>query len=229
MEFTLLAAAALAVIALSLTLRMAPAQGVTAAFSRRLTDPAYTAIGFGILVGRLASMIGNGTNPLSHVGDILIIRGGVSTGFASMAAIGAWLYSTRRDLRVASDAVGVGALMGLAGWHGGCLLRDACAGASTQLPWAISLPGSTVGRHPVELYAAALCIMAALLLRRLPAGSGSAAGWALAAAAAARLVTEPLRLSLGSGPLVWYGAGLVLGLTIAAVAPRYSHRSLEAS
>ena len=211
MEFTLLAAAAVAVVSLSLTLRLAPADGFVSATSRALADPAYAAIGAGILIGRLAAMVGSGTSPFSHPGDILLIRGGVSTGFASLAAIATWTYSTRTDVRRSSDAFGVAALIGLAGWHIGCLFRDACAGAISDVPWAITLPGSVTPRHPVEIYAAVLLLIAALIVRRVPIGTGSAAGWALAAAAGVRLVTEPLRLSLGTGPVVWYGVGVVSG------------------
>lgn len=222
MEFTLLAAAALAMVALSLMLRLAPARGITIEFSRGLADPAYSAIGFGLLVGRLAAMIVQGTNPVTHLGDILIIRGGVSTGVGSLAALAAWLYSTRSEARRSGDGVAVAALIGLAGWHAGCLFRDACAGTTSAVPWAITVSGSAVGRHPVELYAAALLLLAAVVLSRMTTGSGRMAGWALAASAGARLVTEPVRLSLGTGPVGWYAAGVVAGVVVVLVAVRTS-------
>ena len=76
-------------------------------------------------------------------------------------------------------------------------------------------PGSTIGRHPVELYAAALYLLSAAalaVLRKRRLAPGLAAATALIVAAAGRLVTEPLRPSLGGGPVWWYIAGIVAGL-----------------
>jgi len=74
--------------------------------------------------------------------------------------------------------------------------------------------GSTIGRHPVELYAALLLVVGAVALiawkRRHPA-AGMVAGTAVAWAGAARLVTEPMRLGIGAGPEWWYAAGIVAG------------------
>ena len=69
-----------------------------------LIDPLWGAVGLGILIGRLGSMISSGTNPLTNPGDILLIRGGVSTTVASVAALAMWAYGVRADLRPASDA-----------------------------------------------------------------------------------------------------------------------------
>ena len=71
-------------------------------------------------------------------------------------------------------------------------------------------------RHPVEIYAALLLLMAVagLLAMRnrslLPPAAAAAS--ALAAAAAVRLATEPLRPTLGNGPVGWYWLGLITGL-----------------
>jgi prolipoprotein diacylglyceryltransferase len=76
-------------------------------------------------------------------------------------------------------------------------------------------PGSTIGRHPVELYAAALYLLSAgalAVLRKRRLAPGLAAASALIVAAAGRLVTEPLRPSLGGGPVWWYFTGIVAGL-----------------
>ena len=218
MEFTLLGATLIAVGGLWLTLRLTTGGGARQADSP--FDTALAAIGIGILAGRLAAMISTGTNPLTHIGDVLIIRGGVSTGVASLAAVGTWAWMSRGDLPARSDAMAGAALVGLAGWHAGCLVRDACAGTATSLPWAVTLPGSTVGRHPVELYVAIGLVAGALVLPRLPLAVGGTAGGALGLAAAMRLVTEPMRASLGGGPVVWYWSGVVAGLAVILISQR---------
>ena len=50
-----------------------------------------------------------------------------------------------------------------------------------------------------------------------PPRPGVVAGSALAIAGAVRLVTEPLRPSLGNGPLGWYAAAIAIGLALAVV------------
>ena len=65
-----------------------------------LVDPLWGAVGVGVFGGRIGSMIGNGTNPLTAPGDILLIRGGVSTAVASVCAIAIWLYAVRDDIPV---------------------------------------------------------------------------------------------------------------------------------
>ncbi|HDH03066.1 MAG TPA: hypothetical protein ENH15_02330, partial [Actinobacteria bacterium] len=172
--------------------------------------------------GRLAAMIASGVNPIQRPGDIIIVRSGVATGWATMAALAWAVWASRPLWRRALDNAGPAALIGLAGWHSGCLLRDACLGPKTDLPWAMRLDGSVVGRHPTELYAAAL--LAAIggllwfLVKNRPhlAGTGLPAGLALAAAGATRLITEPLRPALGDGPIGWYALAIVAGLVYAA-------------
>ncbi len=140
--------------------------------------------------------------------------------------LGLWWMGRRdttlcvRDLWEIAIAAGV---IGLAGWHAGCLFRDACLGTPTSLPWAWSQPGSDITRHPIELYTALLLAIAAWLLFRLrlryPA-AGLVAGLSLAVAGASRLVTEPLRPSLFTGPVWWYAAAIVLGGAVAVLAWR---------
>jgi prolipoprotein diacylglyceryltransferase len=73
-------------------------------------------------------------------------------------------------------------------------------------------------RHPVEVYAAVLLLAAAVAValwkaRRRPP-LGVPAGVALATAAAIRLITEPLRPTLGTGPVWWYAAAIAAGTAI---------------
>ncbi len=174
----------------------------------------------GLFVGRLAAMILTGVNPITNPADILLVRGGVDTGFASLAALGAVAWTTRPAPLRAADALAPAALVGLAGWQAGCLWRDACLGTASSLPWAYAQAGSDVTRHPTELYAALLFLLAAVAVARAPARPGLAAGAALASAAAIRLVTQPLRPSLAGGPVAWYVASIVAGTLIAVLGPR---------
>jgi prolipoprotein diacylglyceryltransferase len=187
---------------------------------RSAWDRASMAAIAGLFAGRLAAMIGGGTNPFTHPGDILIVRGGIDTGIAALTALGVFGWAARRDLWQAADAVAPAALGALGGWHASCLLRDACLGTPSDLPWAMALEGSEVTRHPVEIYAALAFLAAAAVLalwkrRRPPAGV--VGGTALAIAGAVRLATEPLRPGIGSGPEMWYAAAMMAGLAITVV------------
>ena len=75
-------------------------------------------------------------------------------------------------------------------------------------------------RHPVELYAAALLVIAAFLVARSGRRLLLRSGLALGAAALVRLVTEPIRPSLGGGPVGWYALGVILGLAMILVGRR---------
>ncbi|MCB2223655.1 MAG: prolipoprotein diacylglyceryl transferase [Actinobacteria bacterium] len=211
MEFSLLGAAALALACAAVVLWW---EGRTEGGVRERFDLVLSSAVAGLAVGRIAAMIGGGTNPFTHPGDLLILRGGVDTGFAAAGALAAAIVLSRVDVAGRLDAVAAAALAGLAGWHGGCVLRGACAGTPTSLPWGITEQGGPVARHPVEAYAAVLLAAGAVALvlwRRRGAPAGTAAGAALAWAAAVRLATEPMRVGLGAGPEWWYVVGLSAG------------------
>ncbi len=167
----------------------------------------------GLLIGRLAAMISQGTNPLVHPGDILLVRGGVHTAAATAGAMGAYMWSVKGHVPFL-DAVAPAALLGLAGWHAGCLWRGACLGTATNLPWGWSVPASSVDRHPVELYAAAGLIVAAVVVSRAPMATLLRSGSALGLASLVLLATEPLRLTLAGGPAGWYIAGIAVGIAL---------------
>lgn len=229
MEFTLLGAALLGMVPLGLMLRYAPVPGAP----ENLGDVVLTGAMVGLFAGRLAAMIGNGVNPLTNPGDILIVRSGVATGWATLAAIAWVIVATRPAGLAALDAAAPAALVGLGGWHSGCLVRDACLGTPTGLPWGMHLAGSDVSRHPTELYAALLLVAAGialwLLLRHRNRRIGVAAGLTLAVAAGIRLGTEPFRPALGDGPLWWYVAGIGIGLVTASAAAVRHRRVAGAS
>lgn len=185
---------------------------------RPLDDLVGSAIA-GLFVGRLAAMIGQGINPVINPLDIIIVRGGVHTGAAVIGAIAALAWVSRSRL-ANLDSLAPAALLGLAGWHAGCLWRGACLGTASDLPWAWASLASDITRHPVELYAAVALVVSAWLIGRLPWRLLLRAGSALALAGLARLITEPMRPSLSGGPIGWYLAGVMLGLAAGLVAER---------
>lgn len=215
MEFGLPLAAAAAITVTWLVLRLGGAG--------RQFDRVITAGLMGMLAGRLVAMISVGVNPIIHPLDILVVRGGVSTVAASLAAVTTLLWSTRANLRPL-DLIAPGALAGLATWHASCLWRSACLGSVGDVPWGWSLPGSTLTRHPVELYAAAAMAIGAVVLARIDGAAGVRSALTLSWAAGFRLITEPLRPSLDGGPVWWYTGAVALGL-LAAVALARSWRA----
>jgi prolipoprotein diacylglyceryltransferase len=209
MEFTLLAAAATAVAAVWVTNRLRAGRLSVG----RPTDVLVGAAAAGLFVGRLAAMIGAGVNPVTNPADILVVRGGVSTGFAGLGAMAVLAWSHRRAVPAALDELAPAAVAGLAGWHAGCLWRGTCLGRASDLPWAMVSEGTAVTRHPVELYAAAGMLVVAVLASRVHTRPWYATGVALAGAGAVRLATEPLRVSITGGPVWWYWAAAFVGLT----------------
>ena len=220
MEFTLLWAALTAV---------AFAWAGTRIWSERLpdhaTDRMVGAAAVGLLVGRLAAMVGQGINPITNPAEILIVRGGVNQIAAAAGAI-TYLWSAKWKVEYL-DATAPAAVLGLAGWHAGCLWRSACLGTATGLPWGWSQPGSPIDRHPVELYAAIGLVVGAWIVSRLPWRVLTRAGSALAIVGLVRLVTEFLRPSLGLGPVPTYAAAIVIGLAAVLLGPRLPSRRGE--
>lgn len=213
MEFTLLWAALTGVVFARVGTRLWP-EGLP----DHATDRMVGAAGAGLLVGRLTAMLTQGTNPLSHPGDILIVRGGVHTGAATIGAIVTYLWSA--GWRIAHlDATAPAAVLGLAGWKAGCVWRGACLGTASDLPWAWSAPGSAITRHPVEIYAAIGLVAAAFIMARLSDRPMLRSGVGLAAAGAVLLATQPLRPSLTGGPVAWYAAAVVVGVLASIAGP----------
>lgn len=209
MEFTLLWAALTAVAGLWLGNRLLRKSLPESTFDSLLASAVA-----GLAVGRVVAVISQGINPLTNLSDLLIVRGGVSTIAAPVAAIGTLYLMTGRKLPVLDAAAPV-ALLGLAGWHMGCVWRGACLGTASQLPWAWAEPASTITRHPVEIYTGVALVIGAWIVHRLPRDPGLRTGIALALASAIRLATEPVRLSIGGGPYLLYAAGTVIGVAVA--------------
>jgi len=219
MEFTLLAAVLIGVAAACGWLALIHRGDI--ALRRATCDLVVIGALAGIVAGRIWAMVVAGTNPITHPVDLFIVRGGVDPFAASIAALAAVGWSARHEGWSLLDAAAPGAVMGLAGWHAGCLVRDACLGSTTSLPWGWATTAGGVARHPVELYAAALLALGALvltLLWRRRGGSGLATTVAIACAAGVRALTEPLRPVLGEGRTIGYAVAAGLATTLAAAA-----------
>ena len=231
MEFTLLFAALAGALGLYGFLWWEGKRGNAADCPRSLWDIAMTAIVVGIFGGRLAAMILDGVNPIAHPGDIIIVRAGVATGPATLSALATVVVMARRELVPVADGLSAAALGGLAGWHAGCLARDSCLGTMSDLPWAYPLERSTIDRHPVELYAAALFFVVAGGLAWFKAYHRPRRlfplGVALLAAGSVRLITEPIRPGLSGGPEGWYWAAVIAGVALIAATRRGSWKGLR--
>jgi prolipoprotein diacylglyceryltransferase len=208
MEFTLLGAVLVAALAGYAVLWFEAGRTNAADCTRDVWDGLIAGLVAGLVVGRLAAMVLAGTSPLTAPGDILIVRGGVDTIAAVLAGLATFAWVSRADLLRLTDAAAPAAVAMLAGWHAGCLLRDSCLGTPSDLPWAVAQPGSSVTRHPVEIYTAlALAVVVVLLVlwKRTTPADGLVGAAALLAASLTRLATEPMRPGLGADMTLWYG------------------------
>jgi prolipoprotein diacylglyceryltransferase len=216
MEFTLLWAALTAFAAATLMLRLRPLDD-----PHRPLDRIVGAAVVGMFAGRLAAILEAGINPVSNPGQLLLIRGGVDTMWASLAGFATLAWPLRQNLP-ALDNLAPAALVALSGWHAGCVWRSTCLGSASDLPWAWALPGSDVTRHPVELYAAIGFAVSALIFARLSLPSGALTGLAVFSSALTRLLTEPMRPSIGGGPIAFYIVAGLVGLVAVALSYRRS-------
>jgi hypothetical protein len=209
-EFTLLAAAATSLAAGYATIRL-----LRVTIPDRPFDRMVGAALAGMFAGRLATMLGAGINPLLHPAEVVMVRGGVDTVWAAVVAAMTVAWPLRHRLPHL-DHLAAPVLAALAGWHAGCLWRGTCLGTVTGLDWGWALPGSTVTRHPVEIYAAVLFAVGALVVARRRWPPLAATGAAIAWAAGTRLLTQIWRPSLDGGPRWFYAVGIVAGLAVMA-------------
>ena len=228
MEFSLLGSAAIGVFGFWITLRWEAKRGNATGCAVDLWDAGLVAATSGLFIGRIVSMIQDGINPLTNPLQIILIRSGVSTAAVVIGTLAVFVYVARSSLADSADGIAPAALMGLAGWHAGCLATGSCLGTESGLPWTVPLPGSDITRHPVEIYAAIalglVSIALALWKQHGRPPLGSVAGFALLGASGIRLATEPMRISLAGGPVLLYGTGVLLGLGMIAASLVYSAR-----
>lgn len=216
MEFTLLAAAAIAGASAYAMLWWEAKHGNAARCAGNLWEIGLVSTVAGIFIGRIVAMLVDGVNPIAHPMDVILVRSGVSTVGASLGAAAVFVLQARKNTVTMADGISAAALAGLAGWHAGCVVRGSCLGTASDLPWAIAQEGSAVTRHPVGIYAAVLLAVAAIGLawwkayRRPPEGSPAAI--AIIAAAGTRLATEPFQPSISGGPVWFYATGLAVGV-----------------
>ena len=226
MEFTLLGATAIALTSVYCMSWLEEHRGETASHSKKLRGLILPATLVGLVAGRLAAMISNGVNPLTNPQEIIILRAGVVAGPATIAALTWIAWAGRSELQTLTDRLAPAALAGLAGWHGACVVRDTCLGTSSDLPWALAQHGSSITRHPVDLYASlAYLVIAVALIMLKPFPPSFAAGAGLVGATGVRLLTEPIRASLDSGPTHWYLAGLLGGVALTGWAVSRSRKA----
>ena len=211
MDLTLLGRAVGAMFAAALTVRALRGRRPPD-FSEPFND-LLGAVLVGMAAGRLAYVVGEGINVIAHPLELVLIRGGIVSVPAAMAAIGFLVWACRCDLWSRLDHLVPAALVGLAVWEAGCWWQGSCLGSLSGLWWAIALPGSNLTRHPVGVYVAVLLVAAAIWLwkRPLPWSGGSAAaglGWA----SAVRLMVPIWSVGGWSNWTWWYLVGVVLGL-----------------
>jgi phosphatidylglycerol:prolipoprotein diacylglycerol transferase len=83
--------------------------------------------------------------------------------------VGLLIFARRRKIPVSllADLYAVSALAGLAVGRIGCLMNGCCYGKPFDGPWAVHLPEvapALIGRHPVQIYEALLCVAGVGLL-----------------------------------------------------------------
>lgn len=216
MEFTLLAAAAIAGACAYAMLWWEARHGNAATCTANLWEVGFVSVIAGIFIGRIVAMLIDGVNPIVHPMDVILVRSGVSTVGASLGALAVFAWQARRQPVAMADGIAAAALAGLAGWQAGCLVRGTCLGTASDFPWAIAQAGSSVTRHPVGVYAALAFGAAAVVVawwkayRQPPAGAPAAI--AVIVAAGTRLGLEPLQPSISGGPVWFYATALAVGL-----------------
>jgi prolipoprotein diacylglyceryltransferase len=232
MEFTLLAAAAMGVGGFWSMLRWEAKRGNAAGCSLDLWDAGLTSGAVGLLVGRLMAMAQVGINPFADPAQIILVRSGISTAGASIAALLMFGFLARKSFLASADAIGPSVLAGLAGWHAGAVVIGSWLGTVSDLPWAQAAEGSDITRHPVELYAAVLYVIVAFAIatwkQRGRPPLGAPAGLSLGGAGAVMLVTEPVRISLAGGPVWLYASAVIAGVALtlwSVLRPRWSESS----
>ncbi|NNC42265.1 MAG: hypothetical protein HKO03_03360 [Acidimicrobiia bacterium] len=219
MEFTLLGSVLVALFALYAGLWLMGRRDPTFCV-RDVWDLALAGAISGLIVGRVVAMVKGGVNPITHPGDFILVRAGVDTVGASVGALAAVAFLQRDRLPGLLDQLAPAALFGLGGWHAGCLVRSTCLGAPSDLPWTWSVEGSSITRHPVEIYAALAFGLAGWFVFRWRNKPWLAVSLGLSLAGLIRLAVFPIQPSLSSAVVWWYLSAAVVGLIAASYTAR---------
>jgi prolipoprotein diacylglyceryltransferase len=211
MEFSLLGAVVVAYVAMTIAAnRLQPENGP------KVADVLLGAAMMALFTGRVWYMLGTNTNPLTHLGDFILVRAGVSTVGATVGFVAVIVWQFRKNTAFGTALVAVPGLIGLAGWEIGCLVRGTCLGTEASI--GLTSAGG-ITRHPIGIYTGLIFLLAAVVVHRLQ--SDRLSPWtgplAFALAAFSRAVTEPFRLHFGTGMLWWYISAVALGLIGVAV------------
>jgi phosphatidylglycerol:prolipoprotein diacylglycerol transferase len=91
----------------------------------------------------------------------LVFFGGLF--FAAVAAI-VFIRLNQMPLWLMLDCMTPGTILGYAIGRIGCFLNGCCYGCETTLPWTVHFPNVLGARHPTQLYAAGLALLAFLFL-----------------------------------------------------------------
>lgn len=83
-------------------------------------------------------------------GGLVMYGGVIPAVLAAFAAFRRWDIDPWQGL----DAGAPGLALGMACTRIGCFLSGCCVGTASDAPWAVTMPGDVVARHPAQLYAA---------------------------------------------------------------------------
>lgn len=175
-------------------------------------------LGLGAIVGgRLAYVLADWRTYARYPFDILLVQGGLSL-WGAMLGGGlalAW-YARRRDVSsgALADGLALPLTVGTVAYALLCIVRGDCAGAVGGPPLAMTLPGYSLPRYPVELYVAVLMAALAALLAYLEPRRrfyGEVALLFLVGYAVIRFTTDFLRIHFGAWPTPEQVAAAVVG------------------
>ncbi len=167
----------------------------------------------GMAAGRVAYVVGEGINLISHPVEVLLVRGGITPVPAALGALGYLAWTCRSDFLNRIDYLAPAVLAGLAAWEAGCWWQGSCLGSPSGLWWAVALPGSDLTRHPAGVYAALLLAAGSIWLGlRPPRWRGVAAATGLGWSAGVRLIAPLWSVPGWSMWSWWYLAAVLLAL-----------------
>ena len=164
-DITLLASAAVALVAFSVAVRILRPRVLD---RRGLLDASLGAALVGVLAGRIVALALDDPRGLLAPRDVLLIRGGVEFWPGVVAAAGTFLFLTRGN--TASPVarltdIGPAAIAGYGGYEALCLARGGCFGPAAAV--GLRPPGLSTSMMPVGLVVAVAVLLLAALVHRV--------------------------------------------------------------